>query len=72
MTAFSSILGFLPLLVASGAGAASRQAVGNAVVGGMIAATIFSLLFVPSFFVVFQSLGELFSSNETPTEGKGT
>ncbi len=41
MTAFSSILGFLPLLIASGAGAASRQAVGNAVVGGMIAATVF-------------------------------
>jgi HAE1 family hydrophobic/amphiphilic exporter-1 len=66
MTAISSILGFLPLLVSSGAGAASRQAVGNAVVGGMIAATIFSLVFVPSFFVVYQSLGELFSSKETP------
>ncbi|MHC4399380.1 MAG: efflux RND transporter permease subunit [Planctomycetota bacterium] len=59
MTAFSSILGFMPLLVASGAGAGSRQAVGTAVVGGMIAATIFSVLFVPSFFVVFQGLGEL-------------
>ncbi|TWU30197.1 efflux RND transporter permease subunit [Bythopirellula polymerisocia] len=58
MTAFSSILGFLPLLVSSGAGAASRQAVGNAVVGGMIAATFFSLLFVPTFFVVFRSLSE--------------
>ncbi len=58
MTAFSSILGFCPLLFASGAGAASRQAVGNAVVGGMIAATFFSLLFVPTFFVVFQRLSE--------------
>jgi HAE1 family hydrophobic/amphiphilic exporter-1 len=58
MTAFSSILGFLPLVVATGAGAASRQAVGTAVVGGMIAATFFSLLFVPSFFVVFQGLSE--------------
>ncbi len=61
MTAFSSILGFLPLLIASGAGAASRQAVGNAVVGGMCAATVFSLLFVPTFFVVFRSLSELSS-----------
>lgn len=59
MTAFSSILGFMPLLIASGAGAASRQAVGNAVVGGMIAATMFSLLFVPAFFVVFRWLGEV-------------
>lgn len=58
MTACSSILGFLPLLFASGAGAASRQAVGNAVVGGMIAATIFSLLFVPAFFVIFRRLSE--------------
>ncbi len=58
MTAFSSILGFFPLVVASGAGAASRQAVGTAVVGGMIAATFFSVLFVPSFFVVFQRLSE--------------
>ncbi|WDQ17822.1 efflux RND transporter permease subunit [Rhodopirellula sp. P2] len=58
MTAFSSILGFLPLLVASGAGAASRQAVGTAVVGGMIAATIFALLLVPTFFVVFRTLSE--------------
>ncbi len=59
MTAFSSILGFMPLLFAAGAGAASRQAVGNAVVGGMIAATLFSLIFVPSFFVIFRWLGEL-------------
>ena len=59
MTAFSSILGFMPLLIASGAGAASRQAVGNAVVGGMLAATLFSLTFVPSFFVLFRSLSEL-------------
>ena len=59
MTAFSSILGFMPLLIASGAGAASRQAVGNAVVGGMLAATLFSLLFVPTFFVVFRWLGEI-------------
>jgi HAE1 family hydrophobic/amphiphilic exporter-1 len=58
MTAVSSILGFLPLIVASGAGAASRQAVGNAVVGGMIAATIFSLLFVPTLFVLFQRISE--------------
>ena len=66
MTAFSSILGFMPLLVASGAGAASRQAVGNAVVGGMLAATLFSLLFVPSFFVVFRWLGEFGQSKSVP------
>ena len=63
MTAFSSILGFLPLIFASGAGAASRQSVGNAVVGGMIAATFFSLLFVPSFFFIFRSLSEFRSKS---------
>ena len=58
MTSIAAILGFIPLLTSSGAGAASRQAVGNAVVGGMIAATVFSLLFVPTFFVVFRGLSE--------------
>jgi multidrug efflux pump subunit AcrB len=59
MTAFSSILGFLPLLVAAGAGAASRQAVGTCVVGGMAVATLASLLFVPAFFVLFQGFAGL-------------
>ncbi len=66
MTAFSSILGFLPLVVAAGAGAASRQAVGTAVVGGMIAATIFSLLFVPTFFVLFGGISQFLSQNAAP------
>ena len=58
MTAISSIAGFMPLLLAVGAGAASRQAVGYAVVGGMIAATIMSLLFTPVFYLVMQRLSE--------------
>ncbi len=58
MTAISSIAGFMPLVIASGAGAASRQAIGTAVVGGMAAATIFSLIFTPVFYVVMQRLSE--------------
>jgi hydrophobe/amphiphile efflux-1 (HAE1) family protein len=58
MTSLSGILGFLPLATASGAGAASRRAVGNTVISGMIAATVFSLLFVGAFFVVTKSLAE--------------
>jgi len=58
MTAFSSILGFMPLVIASGAGAASRQAIGTAVVGGMAAAVIMSLIFTPVFYVVMQGLSE--------------
>ena len=59
MTAISSIAGFMPLVVAAGAGAASRQAIGTAVVGGMIAATMMSLLFAPVFFVVMQRISGL-------------
>jgi HAE1 family hydrophobic/amphiphilic exporter-1 len=58
MTAISSIAGFMPLVVAAGAGAASRQAIGTAVVGGMAAATLMSLFFTPVFFVVMQRLSE--------------
>jgi len=58
MTAFSSILGFLPLGFAMGAGSAAQRALGTAVIGGMIAATLFAVLFVPTFFVMFQRLSE--------------
>jgi len=58
MTAISSIAGFMPLVIASGAGAASRQAIGTAVVGGMIAATVMSVIFTPVFYVVMQRLSE--------------
>ena len=56
MTAISSIAGFMPLVVAAGAGAASRQAIGTGVVGGMVAATFMSLIFTPVFYVVMQRL----------------
>jgi HAE1 family hydrophobic/amphiphilic exporter-1 len=48
----------MPLVVAAGAGAASRQAIGTAVVGGMVAATVMSLVFTPVFYVVMQGLSE--------------
>ena len=69
MTAISSIAGFMPLVIAAGAGAASRQAIGTAVVGGMIAATVMSLIFTPVFYVVMQRLGEL-GVKSTEREGK--
>jgi HAE1 family hydrophobic/amphiphilic exporter-1 len=58
MTAFTFILGVFPLVVASGAGSASRQALGTAVFGGMIAATLLLLIFVPVFYVVIQRASE--------------
>jgi HAE1 family hydrophobic/amphiphilic exporter-1 len=50
------VLGAVPLLIASGAGAASRQSLGTAIFGGMTAATIFSVLYVPVFYSVIMKL----------------
>jgi HAE1 family hydrophobic/amphiphilic exporter-1 len=69
MTAISSIAGFMPLVIASGAGAASRQAIGTGVVGGLTAATIMSLIFTPVFYVVMQRAGELTSRRKAKPVG---
>ncbi len=58
MTAFSFILGVVPLVVASGAGAMSRRAIGTTVFGGMLVGTVVSLLFVPVLYVVIQRVSE--------------
>jgi len=58
MTAFAFILGVIPLMVANGAGAASRQSIGTTVFGGMLAATILTLLFVPVFYEVIENFRE--------------
>jgi HAE1 family hydrophobic/amphiphilic exporter-1 len=58
MTSFAFILGVVPLVIASGAGSASRQALGTAVFGGMIAATVFNGTFTPVFYAFFQGLSE--------------
>ena len=58
MTAFAFILGVIPLMVANGAGAASRQSIGTTVFGGMLAATILTLLFVPVFYAVIEGFRE--------------
>ena len=58
MTAFSFILGVVPLLIASGAGAAARQSLGTTVFSGMLAATIVGTLLVPTFYVAIQDLVE--------------
>jgi multidrug efflux pump subunit AcrB len=54
MTAFTFILGVVPLVVASGAGAASRRAIGTTVFGGMLAATVIGIFVVPALYVAFQ------------------
>src|SRR6201999_1501189 len=47
MTSFAFILGLLPLVIAVGAGAASRRAVGTPVFGGMLAASLFGIFIIP-------------------------
>lgn len=58
MTALSFVLGVIPLLIASGAGAESRKVLGTAVFGGMIAATLVSLAAVPMLYYVVQRISE--------------
>ena len=60
MTAVSFILGLLPLVIASGAGAMARRSVGTTVFGGMIAATAFGIFVIPMLFVTFVKRREKF------------
>jgi cytochrome c oxidase assembly factor CtaG len=63
MTSFAFILGVVPLMLASGAGAASKMSVGITVFGGMIAATVLTTLAVPAFYVLIQGLSERFGGS---------
>jgi HAE1 family hydrophobic/amphiphilic exporter-1 len=58
MTSLAFILGVVPLVVASGAGAEMRQSLGTAVFSGMIGVTLFGLLFTPVFYVVVRRLAQ--------------
>jgi HAE1 family hydrophobic/amphiphilic exporter-1 len=56
----------VPLTIASGAGAASRQSIGNTVFGGMLASTIVGLLLVPVFYAVIERLRERSADRGAP------
>ena len=58
MTAFSFILGVIPLVIASGAGAASRRSLGTAVFGGMLVATVAGVFLIPVLYVLVQGTVE--------------
>src|SRR5262249_29148103 len=58
MTSFAFILGVVPLVIATGAGASARKSIGITVFSGMLASTCLAVLFVPSLFVVVQRLEE--------------
>jgi HAE1 family hydrophobic/amphiphilic exporter-1/multidrug efflux pump len=70
MTSMAFILGVVPLVVATGAGAASRQSIGTGVFGGMLAATFLAIFFVPLFFVLVRKLRRRGSRSE-PVNGTG-
>jgi HAE1 family hydrophobic/amphiphilic exporter-1/multidrug efflux pump len=58
MTSFAFIFGSLPLAIALGAGAGARQAIGTAVVFGMLVATLVGIFFIPAFYVLLQRASE--------------
>jgi len=58
MTAFTCVVGVLPMLLASGAGAGSRRAVGTTICFGMTTATIVGIFLIPALYVLFQTLRE--------------
>jgi len=58
MTAFTFILGVAPMVIASGAGASSRRAIGTTVFAGMLMATMVGIFLIPPLYYVFQSFGE--------------
>ncbi|MCL6434930.1 MAG: efflux RND transporter permease subunit [Leptolyngbyaceae cyanobacterium HOT.MB2.61] len=60
MTAISTIIGAFPLFIATGAGAAARQSLGTAIIGGMAVATVLSLFIVPVLYVVIKSFAARF------------
>jgi hydrophobic/amphiphilic exporter-1 (mainly G- bacteria), HAE1 family len=68
MTSFAFILGIYPLVNATGAGAASRRSLGTAVFGGMIAATVLAVFFVPVFYVLMQGLSEWWGKSKPAME----
>ncbi len=66
MTSFAFILGVVPLMIASGAGAASQQAIGTVVFGGMMASTFLAIPFVPVFYVLLERTTEKVKRGKRP------
>ena len=67
MTAIATIVGAVPLLIATGPGSAARQSLGTAIVGGMCVATVLSLFIVPVLYVSIKSLaGKTLANRELP------
>ncbi|MBD2436555.1 efflux RND transporter permease subunit [Nostoc sp. FACHB-110] len=72
MTSSASLLGFFPLVVASGAGSASRWSLGTALFGGLLVATVLSLLIVPVLYVIIKNLEERFLKRKSAHQQPST
>ena len=72
MTSFAFILGLVPLVIAEGAGALSRRAVGTPVFGGMLAASLVGIFVIPMLYVVFQWMRERVSRSPHPVAANPT
>lgn len=72
MTAFAFILGCVPLWTASGAGAVSRQVLGSVVIGGMLAASVLAIFFVPVSYDVVERFGLWASGGKKKPQEAGT
>jgi multidrug efflux pump subunit AcrB len=72
MTSLAFVLGMVPLVIATGAGAAARQSMGTGVFGGMIFATFIAPAFVPVFFVLLSRKPKPKTNPEAPVEGEKT
>src|SRR5205807_7101808 len=70
MTSFAFILGVVPLVLASGAGASARLSIGITVFTGMLASTCLAVLFVPPFFAVVQSFEEWRKTSKIPARAR--
>ena len=64
MTAFAFILGCVPLYISTGAGAISRRVLGTVVIGGMLAASLLAIFFIPVSFDVIERMGNYFSKEK--------
>jgi HAE1 family hydrophobic/amphiphilic exporter-1 len=69
MTSFAFIMGVLPLVFASGAGALGRRSVGTTIVGGMLLSTVLNLIFIPVLYVILSTLLERFARKRPVPEG---
>jgi multidrug efflux pump subunit AcrB len=69
MTAISGLVGFLPLVIASGAGAMSRWSLGTAILGGYLISTVLSLFLVPVLYVLIKQFEARFLSSKPPKSG---